>query len=132
MIIMSNNFEQYMHNIIHNSILKIIIHKITIVDVELQYISKLKKMQYLDINGCSSITDIGLESISNLKNLQYHDVNHCPVITDIVLLYVSHLQNLKYFKIEWIDHIKDKGLIMIRLYIFKIIIFIIYLFNLFD
>lgn len=78
-IIITEYFDQYIHNINHNYVLNIKVHEYKITDEELMPLLMYKNLEHLEFIG---------SHISRLQNLQYLNIGHNQLITDIGLIYI--------------------------------------------
>ena len=76
-------------------------------DEGLNYLSRLKLLEKLDISYCAKVTDKGLNYLSNLKLLVSLDTSKCSV-TDAGLI---NLTNLRKLNVRFCDKINGRGLI---------------------
>ena len=65
-----------------------------------QLSKKLHRLKHLNLNGCILLTDRSLNYLSRCKRLQYLDITQCPEFSNegATALELPHLRDLKYNK----------------------------------
>jgi len=73
----------------------------TITDFGISQISKkLHRLKWLNLNGCILLTDRSLNYLSRCKRLQYLDITQCPELSNegVIALDLPHMRDLRYNK----------------------------------
>ena len=65
-----------------------------------QLSKKLHRLKHLNLNGCILLTDRSLNYLSRCKRLQYLDITQCPELSNegVTALELPHLRDLRYNK----------------------------------
>ena len=81
-----------------------------VTDISFAAVCSLSRLKKLNIRRCSTITDHGLCSIQNLVHLESLDMANCNKITDVGFTAVGKLPLLKKLNISQCASISDHGL----------------------
>lgn len=88
-----------------------------ITDNGIEYLTKIKTLNYLSLVSCSSITDVGLEKLTLLTGLETLDLRGCKGITDRGLINLKAMKNLKEVMLGGCPNISSEGIEELRTYL---------------
>jgi hypothetical protein len=82
----------------------------SLLDSHISEVSKLTKLTYLSLRGCSRLTTKGLAPLSSLTALRYLDITGCKLLRCDSLSVISHFTQLERLDADKCEGLRDTGL----------------------